>query len=274
MKCDRSEAFKSLCLHFHGSCMCFLNYYYYFWVYQITEYVTFQFKIICKAVQLVITLLLFVCHLFSVTLPVTLIFKCKLFWHNQCQPVRGTLLLPWRWWVAYWSPFLPVVWSPTERGRSESPCKNSSSVQTSTLFLQIVPAGCVVSPPARRALALCPLLLSFRPCRHLGDGFSSVSPGFHDRLSPVCSQLSGQTPWGGAGGAGGWVGQVLWSPCDTRTHTHKLKDIHTGTHNYTQTDAQKHSVDSLHQKFNSFSCLSHKKPTWRSKTQQSALKLM
>lgn len=56
-----------------------------------------------------------------------LFFICKLRFHNKS--VRVPLSLPWRWWVACWSPFLPVVWSPTERGHSESLCTYSSSVK-------------------------------------------------------------------------------------------------------------------------------------------------
>ena len=61
--------------------------------------------------------------------------QCRLFlisWMlccDKCQPVRAALSLPWRWWAACWSPSLLVVWSPMERGRSESLCTNSSSVK-------------------------------------------------------------------------------------------------------------------------------------------------
>lgn len=56
-------------------------------------------------------------------------YLCVLLCLNQSECVRVTLSLPWRWWVACWSPFLPVVWSPMEPGHSESLCTYSSSVQ-------------------------------------------------------------------------------------------------------------------------------------------------
>ena len=61
--------------------------------------------------------------------------QCRLFLisrmlcRDKCQPVRAALSLPWRWWAACWSPSLLVVWSPMERGRSESLCTYSSSVK-------------------------------------------------------------------------------------------------------------------------------------------------
>lgn len=99
----------------------------------------------------------------------------------------------------------------------------------STLLLQTTPAGCVqILPPARRSLVPRPPLLSFCPASVVTSPPSASA--FSAPYSLVCSQLSGQTPWGGGDGAEGWVGQVLWDLCDTNTQMEGNTHTHTCMH--------------------------------------------
>lgn len=198
---------------------------------------------------LIISLLLFVCHLVNVTLLVThLSFaSCFVTTNLSLRACEETLSLPWRWWVACWSPFLPVVWSPMERGRSESLCTYSSSVKRRHSLLLTTPAGCVISPPARCALVHRP-----PPAILLSLAVRSVvasPPSALDSLSPSAPSSQDKHP-----GVvvvvvvlGGWVRCCGTSV--THTHTHKWKDthrhavVHTNTHVCRRTHAQKERAE-------------------------------
>ena len=97
--------------------------------------------------------------------------------------------------------------------------------QTSTLLPLTTPACCVFSPPGAVFPSSTDILLS-RSASVVASSPSGLA------YLPVCSQLSGQTPWGGVGV--GWVGQVLWDLCDTHTGMHWYTQIHIREDSHTQ----------------------------------------
>lgn len=121
-------------------------------------------------------------------------------------------VLPWRWLVACWSLFLPVVWSPMERGHSESLCTCPSSAKCQH-------SSCVRSfflPP----VLSCPPLFCypFVPVGASPVGFSPLGqPGLHDSVSSSAPSAQDKHP--GAVAVVQWVGQVQWNLWDTHMDT-------------------------------------------------------